>query len=529
VLRIAAMTLVRHRLSRAALFLIAAASLFAAAPALAFTLDDVVTRAQALVGKPYVAPVSNLPPAFNQLQFGDYAQIQSKPQRFGWREFDTPFKLNFYHQGMQFNVPVKINEINGSSVEEIKYQADRFDFGTLKLDKSATSHLGYAGFRVLFPINEAGKEDEVMSFLGASYFRVIGKGQVYGLSGRALALDTTPPGGEEFPAFREFWIQRPQPQERDLVIFALLDSPRATGAYEFTLRPGTDAILDVRARVFLRDNVNLLGIAPLTSMFLFGPNQQADRRNFRPAIHDSNGLAIHTGSGEWLWRPLNNPQNLAVSTFTVENPRGFGLLQRAREFSRFEDLRDRYDLRPGAWIEPRGDWGKGKVELVEIPTPDETNDNIVAFWIPDAPAVKGQALSYDYRMHWTMGEPSLLDRETAWVKQTFHTAGEQLQSNLVRAPDGSTAFLVDFEGPVLADPAGTGAVTPQVSVSDNAELVSSAVERNPAIKGWRLTLRVKVKDPTKAVEMRAALLGAGNKVLSETWSYQLPPDTRPSR
>jgi glucans biosynthesis protein len=368
-----------------------------------------------------------------------------------------------------------------------------------------------------------------MSFLGASYFRVIGKGQVYGLSGRALALDTTPPGGEEFPAFREFWIQRPQPQERDLVIYALLDSPRATGAYEFTLRPGTDAILDVRARVLLRDNVNLLGIAPLTSMFLFGPNQLGDRRNFRPAIHDSNGLAIHTGKGEWLWRPLNNPQNLAVSTFTVENPRGFGLLQRAREFSRFEDLRDRYDLRPGAWIEPRGDWGKGKVELVEIPTPDETNDNIVAFWIPDAPAVKGQALSFDYRMHWTMAEPSLLDRETAWVKQTFHTPGEQLQSNLIRAPDGSTAFLVDFEGPVLADPAGTGAVTAQVSVNDNAELVSSAVERNPAIKGWRLTLRVKVKDPKQAVEIRAALLGAGNKVLSETWSYQLPPDTRPPR
>ena len=301
-----------------------------------------------------------------------------------------------------------------------------------------------------------------------------------------------------------------------------MDSPRVTGAYQFTLRPGADAVLDVKARLFMRGTVNTLGVAPLTSMFLFGPNQQSDKRNYRPAIHDSNGLAIHTGAGERLWRPLNDPRNLTVSSFMVDNPKGFGLLQRGREFSRFEDIKDRYDLRPSAWIEPLGDWGRGNVQLVEIPTADETNDNIVAFWTPAVQPQAGEALQFDYRMHWTMDEPALMDKNLAWVRQTFHTSGELLQSNLIRQPDGTTAFHVDFEGPVLAALPPDAVVNAQVSANANAELVSSAVERNPAINGWRLTLRMRVKDPAQPVELRAALV-SGSKTLSETWSYQLPP------
>ncbi|RZL68344.1 MAG: glucan biosynthesis protein G [Variovorax sp.] len=490
----------------------------------AFSLDDVAARARELANAAYVAPVSNLPPVFSSMQFADYQKLQPRLDRFEWRDQQTPFKLNFYHQGMQFNAPVKINEVSGDQVAEIKYDAARFDFGDLSFDKEATSQLGYAGFRVLYPINQDGKDDEIMSFLGASYFRVIGKGQVYGLSSRGLAIDTTPPGAEEFPNFREFWIQRPQPQDRQLVIYALLDSPRATGAYQFILTPGRDAILDVQAKVFVRNDIATLGIAPLTSMFLFGPNQPSDKRNFRPAIHDSNGLAIHTGAGEWLWRPLNNPPgNVAISTFEVDNPKGFGLLQRGREFSRFEDLKDRYDLRPSAWIEPQGSWGKGKVTLMEIPTPDETNDNIVAFWSPDRPARKGEAFGYAYRMHWTMDEPLLHGQDNAWVRQTFQTAGEQLQPNLIRQLDGSTSLLVDFEGPVLARLPADAALTAQVSVGPNADVVEQVLQRNPAIQGWRLMLRVKVKNPALPVEMRAALM-QGDKALSETWSYQLPPN-----
>ncbi len=504
--------------------LAASLAIFCAGHAHAFSLDDVTARAKALVEKPYAAPVSNLLPVFSSMQFADYQKMQPRGDRFEWRDQQTPFKLNFYHQGMHFNAPVRINEISEGAVNEIKYDSDRFDFGNLTFDKGATSTLGYAGFRVLYPINQAGKDDEIMSFLGASYFRVVGKGQAYGLSARGLAIDTAPPGGEEFPNFREFWVQRPTGQETQLVIYALLDSPRATGAYQFILTPGgKDAVVDVQANVFARGDIRSIGIAPLTSMFLYGPSQQsALKRNFRPAIHDSNGLAIHSGNGEWIWRPLNNPATLAISSFQVDDLKGFGLLQRGREFSRFEDLKDRYDLRPSLWIEPHGNWGKGKVTLMEIPTPDETNDNIVAYWTPDAPVTKGKLLQFAYRMHWTSDEPALHGADKGWVRQTFHTDGERLQANLIRRLDGSTAFLIDFEGPALARLPVDAAVTSRISVGDNAELVDSVLERNPAIRGWRLTLRVKVKNPAQAVEMRAAL-AQGDKPLTETWSYQLPP------
>ncbi|AZE08732.1 Glucans biosynthesis protein G precursor [Pseudomonas chlororaphis subsp. aureofaciens] len=472
----------------------------------AFNLDDVSAKAKDLAGQKYEAPRSNLANEFREMKFADYQKIRFLPEKAEWAKQKTPFKLSFYHQGMHFDTPVKINEITANTVEEIKYDSTRFDFGDLKFDPKATEQLGYAGFRVLYPINKADKQDEIMTMLGASYFRVIGKGHVYGLSARGLAIDTALPSGEEFPRFTEFWIQQPKPTDKHLVIFALLDSPRATGAYRLTLRPGSDTIVDVKAKMFLRDKVGKLGIAPLTSMFLFGANQPSKVLNYRRELHDSSGLSIHAGNGEWIWRPLNNPKHLAVSNFSVENPRGFGLLQRGRDFSHYEDLDDRYDKRPSAWIEPKGDWGKGTVDLVEIPTADETNDNIVAFWSPEKQPEPGQAFDFAYRLHWTMDEASLHSPDSAWVEQTLRSTGDVKQSNLIRQPDGSVAYLVDFEGPSLAALPEDTEVRSQVSVGDNAELVENSVRYNPETKGWRLTLRMKIKDPSKSTEMRAALV-----------------------
>lgn len=489
-----------------------------------FGLDDVVAKARALANAPYVAPVSNLPDVFSKLQFADYQKIQPRRDRFAWTEFGTRFKLAFYHQGMQFNTPVKINEIANGSVREMPYDPSCFDFGDLHFDREQTSKLGWAGFRVIFPVNNPDKNDEVMSVLGASYFRVIGKGQVYGISGRGLAIDTGLSIAEEFPAFREYWIHRPAQNDDRLTFYALLDSPRATGAYEFTLALGAKTVLDVKARVFLRSGgtPTTLGIAPLTSMFLYGPNQPPAAPNFRPAIHDSNGLAVHTGTGEWIWRPLNNPTMVATSSFTVESPKGFGLLQRGRDFSRYEDLKDRYDLRPSAWIEPMNDWGKGHVRLVEIPTADETNDNIVSFWVPDAMPPSGEPAHFDYRINWTTDEPAILKDGLSYVWQTMRTTGEIYHTNLIRAHDGTLAFLVDFTGPSLRDlPAGSPIVA-QVSANDNVEIVGSELQPNPSIKGWRLIYRIKVKDAQRPSEMRAALTSQ-DRVLTETWSYQLPP------
>ncbi|WP_426100487.1 glucan biosynthesis protein G [Pseudomonas sp. PSPC3-3] len=480
--------------------------LFGAGQLWAFSLDDVSAKAKELAGQKYEAPRSNLPNEFREMKFADYQKIRFRNEKAEWADQNTPFKLSFYHQGMHFDTPVKINEVTADNVQEIKYDPTRFDFGDVKFDPKSTEQLGYAGFRVLFPINKGDKQDEILTMLGASYFRVVGKDQVYGLSARGMAIDTALPSGEEFPRFTEFWIERPKPGDKHLVIFALLDSPRATGAYRLILRPGTYTVVDVKSQMFLRDKVSKLGVAPLTSMFLFGANQPSKVLNYRRELHDSSGLSIHAGNGEWIWRPLNNPKHLSVSNFTVENPRGFGLLQRGRNFSHYEDLDDNYDKRPSAWIEPEGDWGKGSVDLVEIPTADETNDNIVAFWSPEKLPEVGQPLDVAYRLHWTLDDAAFHSPDSAWVKQTLRSTGDVKQSNLIRQPDGSVAYLVDFEGPSLKKLPPDAPVRSQVSVGDNAELVENSVRYNEHTKGWRLTLRMKIKDAGKPTEMRAALV-----------------------
>jgi glucans biosynthesis protein len=494
-----------------------------ASSAWAFTIDDVAKQAQSLASKSYETPESNLPSIFRNMKYADYQQIQFNHDKAYWSNLKTPFKLEFYHQGMYFDTPVEINEVTATSVHKIKYSPDYFNFGDVQHDKDTVKDLGFAGFKVLYPINSKDKNDEILSMLGASYFRVIGAGQVYGLSARGLAIDTALPSGEEFPRFREFWIERPKPADKRLTIYALLDSPRATGAYRFVMTLGRDIVVDVHSKVYLRGEVGKLGVAPLTSMFLFGSNQPSPATNFRPELHDSNGLAIHAGNGEWIWRPLNNPKRLAISSFSMENPQGFGLLQRGRQFSRFEDLDDRYDLRPSAWVMPKGKWGKGRVELVEIPTNDETNDNIVAFWTPDQLPEAGKEMNLKYTITFSRHEDKLHAPDNAYVMQTLRSTGDVKQSNLIRRPDGTIAFIVDFTGAEMKKLPRDTPVASQASIDDNGTIVESSVRYNPVIKGWRLTLRVKVKDVKKITEMRAALVNGG-RTLSETWSYQLPAD-----
>ncbi|MXS86034.1 glucans biosynthesis protein MdoG [Nitrosomonas sp. HPC101] len=489
----------------------------------AFNIDDVAKKAQLLASQSYETPESNLPSIFRDMKYADYQQIQFNHDKAYWSQLNTSFKLEFYHQGMYFDTPVEINEVTATSVHKIEYNPDYFNFGNVPHDKDAVKDLGFAGFKVLYPINSKDKNDEIVSILGASYFRAIGAGQVYGLSARGLAIDTALPSGEEFPRFREFWIERPEPTDRNLTIYALLDSPRATGAYRFIIIPDRDIVVDVQSKIYLRDTVGKLGIAPLTSMFLFGSNQPSPMANFRPELHDSNGLSILTGNGEWIWRPLNNPERLAISSFSMENPQGFGLLQRGHQFARFEDLDDRYDLRPSAWITPEGEWGKGNIELVEIPTNDETNDNIVAFWTPDQLPEAGKEINFNYTISFSHDEEKLHAPDNAYVMQTLRSTGDVKQSNLIRQPDGTIAFIIDFTGEEMKKLPQDTPVAAQVSIDDNGTIVESSVRYNPVIKGWRLTLRTEVKDVKKITEMRAALVN-GDQTLSETWSYQLPAD-----
>lgn len=484
------------------------------AAAQAFGLAAVATRAQALAATAYVKPTAELPKELRQLAYEDYQRIRYQPERAWWRGEGLPFELTFFHPGMYFDQPVKINEVVRKRIREIRYQPEAFDFGGLRPDPRKLAGLGFAGFRVHYPLNTPRYKDEALVFLGASYFRALGRGQAYGLSARALAIDTALAGGEEFPHFREFWIERPAANARELTIYALLDSPRATGAYRFILRPGAETGIEVKARLYLRAEVGKFGLAPLTSMYYFGENQRPDHDDYRPEVHDSDGLAVHAGNGEWIWRPLVNPRRLLVTSFATVDPAGFGLQQRDRCFASYQEMAARYELRPGGWIEPRGRWGAGRVELVQIPTPDETNDNVVAFWVPEKAPPPGQPFDLEYRVLWqkeSEARPPLL-----WVAQTRRGRGY-----LPRPDDGSLYLTVDFAGAPPA--AGRGELRAAVHVDGNGEVRESRLERNEAAGGWRLSLRLRRVDAARATELRA-FLQRDEQPVSETWSYILPPD-----
>ena len=525
---ISTLAIFRKRARPAAVFSALACTLLvmAASSAHGFTYFDVVKRARALAAERYTAPTPSAPESLRTLNFGQYQQIQQKPETYLWRGGNTPFQVKLNPMGMQFANRVKINEVDAQGVREVKFKPELFDYGSLQINPESLRDVGFAGFRVLNAINNPEKpDDEIASFLGATYFRMVGRGQVYGASARGLAIDTAQPSGEQFPRFTEFWIARPSARDEFLTIYALMDSPSVTGAYRIVMHPGEDTVAEVRVQLYFRSSVGKLGIAPLTSMFLYGSNQPPASPNFRPEIHDSDGLAIRSGTGEHIWRPLNNPRRLSVSSFQVDQLRGFGLMQRARSFMRYEDLEDRYELRPSIWVEPVGDWGKGRVELVEIPTANETNDNIVAFWVPGTTPAPGAALHLDYKLHFTRNDTGFHDPNLGWVAQTRRAPGEVRGDDLIRRPDGTVAFQLDFRGTVLEDLDPATPVLADVSSNGNAEIVRADVVRNPVTRGYRLTLRIKVKEPAKPVELRA-FLKAGEMTLSEVWSYQLPPNDK---
>jgi len=411
---------------------------------------------------------------------------------------------------------MKISEIVHGVAREVRFDPELFDYGKNTIDKAALRNIGFAGFRVHFALNTPKYKDEVLVFQGASYFRALGKDQRYGLSARGLAIDTGLASGEEFPRFTEFWIERPEPQAKELTIFALLDSESVAGAYRFVLRPGNETVTAVKARLFLRKNVARLGIAPLTSMYFFGENQpRTAGRDYRPEVHDSDILLVQSGTGEWITRPLVNPKRLLVTSFALSNPLGFGLMQRDRQFEDYQDLEARYELRPSAWVEPRGGWGKGRVELVQIPTPDETNDNIVAFWVPDELPKLLAPFDVEYRIRWqknTDTKPPL-----SWVMQTRRGHGYS------RQPDPSIGFIVDFEGPVFKELPADAKIESVVTVDGNGQIVENHAYKNDVTGGYRLRLRVKQVDDKKPIEIRA-FLRSGEATLTPTWSYIVPPE-----
>ena len=482
----------------------------------AFEFEDVAARARDLAAAAYKAPAALLPAELRDLDYDAHRDIRFRPERALWRAEKLPFELMFFHPGRNFQDPVRINTIEAGGVKRLEFDPSMFDYGRNKLDSQKLRNVGFAGFRVHYPVNKPGYKDEVLVFLGASYFRAVGQGQVYGLSARGVAIDTGAAQGEEFPRFTEFWIERPRPGATAITIHALLDSPRMAGAYRFVLTPGVDTAMQVAARIYPREAITKLGIAPLNSMYAFGENQPG-RDDYRPEVHDSDGLSIANGDGEWIWRPLVNPKRLLVTSFSAVNPKGFGLMQRDRAPASYEDPEALYERRPSVWVEPAGNWGAGRVELVQIPTPDETNDNIVAYWVPDQAPRPQQPFNVGYRLRWQMAGQTPIGK--GWVVQTRRGRG------YVKQPDGDINFVVDFDGPALRALKPDTRLEPIVEVGGNAQLKEQNLFRNRVSGAWRMTVRVKRADATKPIELRAYVKQASQGAITETWSYIVPPES----
>jgi glucans biosynthesis protein len=364
--------------------------------------------------------------------------------------------------------------------------------------------------RILYALNKPG--DELGAFLGASYFRFLCQHAFYGMSARGLAVNTGEPGGEEFPIFRAFWVERPLPDARTLVMYALLDSPSVTGAYRFSITPGAETVTEVHEVLYCRHNPAVLGIAPLTSMFWHGKNTNVSYDDFRPEVHDSDGLMLYTGAGEWIWRPLTNPSSIRSASFSDENPKGFGLVQRDRQFEDYQDLEAFYQLRPSTWVEPLGRWAKGSVRLVELHGQDETSDNIAAFWVPESLPAPGEPIEVSYRLHWFMDQ---IHPPAGFAVATRHGRSKTQEPELER-------FIVDFDGAYLGKEGPDPLIEPVVSVGAGAALANATVQKNPFNGTWRVAFAVKPDGSDKPVELRCFLRKTPH-VLTETWSYLWQP------
>ena len=465
-----------------------------------------VERARGLgAAPPRPTAAVDLPPSLRDIDYETYRTIRYKPEQSLWRGGPGRFEAQFFHMGYVYRDPVAMFVVEGAAAKPIPFSPELFAYdGVPKPPPPDPSTLSFTGVRLHAPINRADYRDEFMVIQGSSYFRVVGKGQAYGLSARGLAIDTGEPSGEEFPRFTEVYLEKPAADAQAIWVMALLESRRATGAYAMRVEPGDTSSVEVVARIFLREPVRALGMAPLTSMYLFGEEQPAARGDYRPEVHDSDALVMWSAQDEWLFRPLRNPPRTTVCSFRLDSPRGFGLVQRDRAFASYQDLDSRYEARPSAWIEPLSDWGKGQVRLLEIATELESDDNIAAMWVPDQ--VPSDGLDLHYRLH--------VGAEVPVARQL----GKVVSTRYAQKGSDRGRFVVDF-----TDVGGKGENGPprlDVSVI-GGRLVAQQLLPNPHVGGYRVQLDV-VREQSDDIELRATLRDERH-ALTETWSYLWQP------
>ncbi len=486
------------------------------------TWTHVQTIAEKLAREPYAPPVERVPPALKDIGYDVYRDIEFRLTKALWHGENLGFEVQFSPTAYIYHSPVEIFLIDNEKITPFVLTAAMFEWGPLRKDISSDTDIACSGFRILAPLNDSKRLDELTVFQGASYFRGLGRGHQYGLSARGLALNTGKPEPEEFPLFRSFWIERPAHPSR-IVVYALLDSPSTSGAFRFAISPGAITTMEIDSRLFPRVDLAHVGIAPLTSMFWFDTRESANRQDFRAAVHDSEGLSVLSQSGERLWRPLSSPEHLQASAFAGPNPRGFGLLQRSRDFSAYQDLEARYERRPSAWVERRNDWGDGYVELIEIPAKTEYFDNIVAYWRPSDPLRAGQQYAFDYRLHWCAEPPEAAPRfrvkRTGFTEESrpgFHRFAVDYE--MTAAYPSETIGIVDEAFGLIRRVPGPLQPIEAVLSASGGVLSGPVVQANPHVNGVRVGFEL---DPRghDTVELRLSLV-VGGEVDSEVWLYR---------
>lgn len=468
------------------------------------TFENIIVQAETLSKEPWSATPEIPSETLRNLNYDQYRDIRWKDEHTLWRRLGLPFQAKFFFTGHIHSKPVTLFQVNREAPGQLRFSPGFFDFGKNRIPESEAAKGGYAGFRIHYPINRKDFLDEFLVFLGASYFRAVAKDQVYGISARGLAIGTL--SKEEFPDFTTFWLVEPPSGATDMKIYALLEGKSVTGAYEFHVFPGVRTRMEIRAVVFPRADIEDPGIAPLTSMFWFGENTSNTFGDYRPEVHDSDGLQIERGNGEWVWRPLSWSKQRQISLFEDENPRGFGLLQRDRDFTHYQDMEARYHQRPSVWVRPLGNWGKGAICLMELPTTNEYQDNVVAYWQPKGGMKKGQRYEINYSLDWFGENPNIPS-----VGRCLFTRVDYQDAPYYRM------FVLDFgEGELSKLPADAH-VTADAWIGAGGKLQDVQVQKNNYNDSWRVTFIASTDQLAKPLELRCSLAVDGRPI-TETWT-----------
>lgn len=487
-----------------------------------FNFDQLVTRAEEMSREAYRPPRRPAPDVVESIRYDSHGRMTFKREYALFEDGGGVHPVTFFPLGRFFPTAVKMHALDEEGrAREILYSPDYFEIPSGDPTAELPEDAGFAGFRLHKSRHrDDWRTQDWAAFLGASYFRAIGELGQYGLSARGIAVDTAMAQAEEFPEFTEIYIEPAAAESEAVNVYALLDGPSVSGAFHFALTRGDGVLMDVDARLFLREDVDRLGIAPLNSMFWFSNYNRRFQEDWRPQVHDSDGLQLWTGDGERIWRPLNNPAEVRVSSFMDDNPRGFGLMQRDRRFESYLDG-VHYERRPSLWVEPLQDWGKGSVQLVEIPTDDEIYDNIVAFWVPEEEASAGSGFSFRYRLHWLADAPYQPERLGRVSETRIGQGGEPGKPR----PEDTVRFVVEFDGAAIAG-LDEGAEPEAVVSASQGSVPLARVEQVPAMRRWRALFDLELTDDNAPVELRLFLRRDG-ETLTETWLYQYDPKAGP--